>query len=537
MEIAGLILIPIMLLFNSFGIGKVISKYKKPISNGLSFCMGFFIYVIISSIFGIVFHFLSKNEIVNIYIILGFQIFLILIYAYHWKSFIFALKINKIRFLSFFGIFALTFIVYLIFILFDLSNIKLMINPNDFSNQNNLSLFQDVFLTTIMNFFKLNSLYYVQFFYRISFSVFMIFLITCSTISIMKINDHFYWKKYLLILLFSFIKSSVIFNSYISVESLSSILLLQLFLSLDFYCLKNYNSDFENKYFQFNSILVSMVFLNSSFVIYSCLLYLIFMIVTYCKKTYFGIDYIIKSFIYLLSVLCIFFLSFKIEISLIIFVVFLICFSIYHIVEKNSIKYYDKIFKIEVMLRNKIKYILLTGLILFIIIYLILVAQNKLNFDVNIFELVSNSNINIIFKKYVNIVFWIISIICFIFSIIYFIFDLRNKKVIKNRDLVSLSYITLFLYNPIFLNIQNNMKNFYYHFQVNFQIEYLFLIIFIYLIFLKKVLKIDYNNSRYFLIEENDLKNKNKLINIEYYVFYIFNILIVATIIISFFQI
>ena len=76
------------------------------------------------------------------------------------------------------------------------------------------------------------------------------------------------------------------------------------------------------------------------------------------------------------------------------------------------------------------------------------------------------------------------------------------------------SYIALFFYNPLFINLLEQIMSLSNYLVFDFKVYYLILILIVYLSFYKNVVKIDYNNSRHLVKKDFkylDIKKKLKL--------------------------
>ena len=94
MQTLGLVIIPLLFIFNSIGIGKLISKHKISINNPTMFCAGFFVFISIISLVSIPFLIVGEIIYAYPYIILSFQVLLLLLYIYNWKLFVFSIFVN-----------------------------------------------------------------------------------------------------------------------------------------------------------------------------------------------------------------------------------------------------------------------------------------------------------------------------------------------------------------------------------------------------------------------------------------------------------
>lgn len=515
MQTLGLVIIPLLFIFNSFGIGKLISKHKISINNPTMFCAGFFVFISLISLVSIPFIIVGEIIYAFPYIILSLQILLLLLYFYNWKLFIFSFFINWNKLLTFILVLLITIGYYLIFVVFQLGplsqyfsygyNIALSDNPNVFS------IFKNVFLDYILGLFKLTTIENLDKFYKYSFSAIIVILNTCAILSIVKIRNYFYPFRFIGTLFLSFVVSFFVFNNLDSIKSFLSILLIVLVLSIDLLVSNSTNKSFERKYLLLNSGIITIVFLNTNFAFYAGIIFIFFFVTSYCKNISFAADNIIRTFLYLVFISGVFFINIQLIVTLILTGVFIVLFSLYFVFRKNNDKYYELIWKFESFFKDKIRYFLFFILLIFVIVYVVLILQSVV--------VINLSNIAIILidkekplAKTINIFFWVFYAIVFGYGIFYSFMKL--KKIDRSQSsLLIVSYIALFFYNPLFINLLEQIMMLSNSLVFDFKVYYLILILIVYLSFYKNVVKIDYNNSRYLVkkdFEYLDIKKKLK---------------------------
>ncbi|WPL39959.1 hypothetical protein [Malacoplasma iowae] len=500
MQTLGLVLIPLLFIFNSFGIGKLISKYKISINNPTMFCAGFFVFVSLISLISVPFFIVNEISYTFPYIVLSIQILLLLFYLYNWKLFIFSIYINWNKLLTFLLVLIISISYYLLFVIFDLSpfsNYFSKDNPFLLSNNENVfSIFKNVFLDNILKIFKITDATNINSFYKYSFGVVVLFLNTCAILSIVKIKNYFYTYRFIGTLFLSLVISFFVFNNIDSIISFVSILLIVLVLAVDLLVSNSTNKSFERKHLLLNTGIISIVFLNTNFVFFAAVIFVFFFITSYCKSISFAVDNLIRTFLYLVFTSAIFFVNVQLVVTFILLGVFIVLFSFHFVYRKNSEKYYELIWKFELFFKDKIRYFLFFIFFIFVLVYVILILQSKVVIDISLIAIIT-SNKDQALVKGINISFWIFYTGVLAYGVLYAF--IKIKKINRNQSgLLVVSYIALFFYNPLFINLLNQIASLSNLFIFDFKIYFLILILIVYLSFYKNVVKMDYNNSRYF---------------------------------------
>lgn len=516
MQTLGLVIIPLLFIFNSIGIGKLISKHKISINNPTMFCAGFFVFISIISLVSIPFLIVGEIIYAYPYIILTVQVLLLLLYIYNWKLFVFSIFVNWNKFLSFLLVLVVSLGYYLIFVVFNLSPLSSYFS-NDYSyllsgNANVFSIFRNMFLDYIFKLFNLTTVDNIKGFYKYSFGVVIVLLNTCAILSIVKIRNYFYPFRFIGSLFLSFVVSFFVFNNLDSIKSFVSILLIVLILAIDLLVSNSTNKSFERKYLLLNTGIFTIVFLNTNFAFYAGIIFVFFFLTSYCKNISFAADNIIRTFLYLIFISGIFFINIELIITLILFGVFIVLFSFYFVFRKNSEKYYELIWKFEVFFKDKIRYFLFFILFVFVLVYVILILQSKVLINISNVAIVTVNKDKPLAKS-INISFWIFYTLVLVYGILYSF--IKIKKIDRSQSsLLIVSYIALFFYNPLFINLLEQIMSLSNYLVFDFKVYYLILILIVYLSFYKNVVKIDYNNSRYLVKNDFkylDIKKKLKL--------------------------
>lgn len=499
MDILGLILLPIVFVFNSFFIGKLFFRKYKTLFGNYSFLLGWLSFIFIIGTITLPIYFVPKYIDAYKTILIIIQSLLFIIYLFNFRWFIISYFININKVIYFLTIILISTFFYLFFLFLKWNNNSINELINNHSIINKYYLFDD-FITNFLSYFSSNK----QIFYKYSLPIFFILLITTTIMSITKTREQLNIKRFISTIFITSLFSIIIFNNNTNFINHYSHLYLILFFSINFLITNFKTINFKNNYLIFNFSLLYLVIISNSFFIYSVILYLMFIITNYSFNRDFSFDYIINSFIYIILANAFSVVSnnnsiiFWVMISL-----FGIIIAIYYIFKKYN-NYYEIIYKIDNFLINKIKYMVVLTLFIEIISIILLASRDLYTYDTTIFQLTFLFTENVIYQKIFLYTFYCFYGIIFLFSLLYFVINFRDKKNNKNY-LFSICAIILLLYNPLTISIIYYINMLY---SIDSYIVFLILFLLIYLILFRNSLKINYNNQRHF---ENLTKNKTLL--------------------------
>lgn len=495
MNILGLILLPIVFIFNSFFIGKLFFRKYKTLFGNYSFLIGWLSFVFLIGIITMPIYFVPKYIDAYKTILIIVQSLLIFVYIFNFKWWIVSYFINLNKVIYFFTIFLICTFFYVFFLFLKWEN-----NFNE--TQNNKSIITqyylfDDFIKTFLSYFSSDK----KLFYTYSLPIFFVLLLTITIMSITKTREQFNIKRFISTIFISCLFSIITFNNKNNFFNHYSHLYVILFFSANFLITNFKINNFKNNYLIFNFSLLYLVIINNSFFVYSCLLYLMFIIMNYSFNRNFSFDYVINSFIYLVLANSFSIISnnnsiiFAIIISL-----FSISIAIYYILKKND-NYYDVIYKIDNFFVNKVKYIIVVALFIEIVTIVLLTSREIYQFDKNVFNVVFLFTKNDIYQKILLYSFYFFYAFVFLISFLYFLIFFRNKKNNKNY-LFNVSAIILLIYNPLSISFIYYINMLYL---VDNYIIFLMLFLISYLILFRNSLKINYNNQRHFLEQKSNI--------------------------------
>lgn len=504
--------IPILFLVNSFSIGKLIEKRYFFMNNAFSFVCGSIVLFSGLSIIEIIFIFADTLNNFFPYVILGFQILLGFFYLLNWKKYIFCLIPNWNKVLHFVLIFFLVSIPYFLFIYSDFEPVfKIGI-------QNNFSILNES-INEIFKISLIDSTQVTNFFYKIWYPVFLIFLTSCCIYDFLNIKSDFDWKKLLIGIFSSLIFSVVIFNNVSIMESGYVLVFIYTIPLLSFFTSKPNNNEVSGYHFCFNTLILFFTLLDSNLLFYSAFLILVLAIFLYTKKTDFSLDIVTRSFLYLICSVAFFFVQYvntpikdtKYVLSVIIFSILLVVFlslsSLYFVARKNGEKYFYKALLWQNIIYPKVKYLNLLFFLIVSIITIILLSQKNIVFDSSLFNriFVVDSNKSIVVKNYARVIqisFYSFYALVLFFSVIDFFAKFKIKN--KNTNHFLFTNITIVLLNPLFMILLNSLPDIIGVY-VNTEIDFIFYLLFVFGLSSKRI--IEFNK---FDLEKNNFSIKQK---------------------------
>lgn len=496
MNILGLIILPIIFIFNSFFIGKLFFRKYKTLFGNYSFLLGWLSFVSLIGIITVPLYFLPNY--VNAYktILIIMQVILVLIYLFNFKWWIISYYVNINKIITFFFIFLICtcFYLFFLFIKWDKNIIEI---KNDSSIVKQYYLFDD-FIINFLSYFSSNK----KFFYWYSLPIFFIFLLSNTIMSITKIREKFNLKRFISTIFCSCLFSIIVFNNEQNFFNNYVHLYIVIFFTSNFLITNFKETNFKNNYLIFNFSLLYLVIISNSFFVYSLIIYFMFITMNYSFNRNFSFDYIINSFIYVILA-CAF--SIIYNNSSIVFAIVISFFSIfiaiYYIFKKND-NYYNVIYKMDNFFVKKVKYIIVLLLFVEIITIVLLLTRGIYKYNIDAFKITFLYTKNDVYQKIFLYGYYVFYSLVSMISFIYFLWNFRNNKSYKNY-LFNISSIIILFYNPLSISLVHYINMLYY---VDNYVIFLIFFMTIYLILFRFSLKINCMK-----IKKNSLKINKSL--------------------------
>lgn len=465
------IIIPLLILFNSFSIGKIFKRFIRHLNSFSCMAIGFiclmsFLYLSIVPLL----LFKISLDIFNFYL-LAIQILLLFFYIYNWKWFIIIMKINIYKILLL--IFVFIFVVLGWFFTFNLNNINILYEPTqstldqftpilteDYSNiiifntfEKGMSFF-DKILLSFASIFNLRDINEIKLFLNIIPLV--IFLTICPILILgifYKRGLEYKIKDASLIILMSFALAlfSFIFDKNL-INGSHWVLIFICFLIWNHYKLYN---EIPAKFAIVisNAIVAAIFLLNYESIILFGIVNFIAIGISYRTKKEKSTDY---NILMVFSTLLSFSISFtnKNYISLISLISLFILYSSYMFF-RSSIIINKMNLKIDVFFYKWVNPIIsiLSFIILSVSLLVFIISDDfKMNINPWLITTFFNEDSSDIKLKIINIIFWIFLVGLLLICIIKIIMNKKKGDTnIKYIDMSLSSYI-LFI-NPFSMNI------------------------------------------------------------------------------------
>lgn len=479
------ILTTFLILFNSFAIGKIIQRNYFTLSSNLAFFAGFIIYYIIYSLAYVPFILIEDLREYYLYTLLIIQILMVLMYVFSYKSFFISFVFNyKSVVSSLISIGTLFICYYLFFVRLDTNQISNLIFRSDWIKPDTNSF--SIAYSQLLEFFEnlKISTHDFNFFQKIMFPI-IIILVSSSMINEFYLIKNFKNIKEIITLFFiSFLLGFFIFNiKKINLEKsyfyenlfTDSLAILMFFYVTNVFLKKDINIENQPYFLVLNAGLIFLVFINSSFIAVSLIIFILSVIFICFKRINFGANALIESSIFMLGSICVFSLSqYSIHdtASIIIFSLILsaciVLFSIFYILKKNNSKttYWPFMQKASLKINKYFRFFYFT---IFVILSIVVIVNliSKLfkkeeieNFfnDINLYKLLINAinyNASEKTKDFTNYTFVAFYFILLLMSF-WYVWKRKDKY---NSNLLQFSLSYFFVFNPFFMYQISNFSN------------------------------------------------------------------------------